>query len=802
VADRTARASVEDTTVNGRGGRDRENVVMPTVNTATTPKKPPAPQKPTIDITWPDTTKIPGVDVGAIASTTATAGLQPVIDLLEKGTSGTGNVGNDVLNGMKGALVEATWPQIAQERDLPLFNAKLETLKTDLGSVNAQLGIKLSEQLLRGDDAAVQKDPDKKAQTAAMNADPKQVAWLETGGVTNLGAGLTTSIPVASTGGLVKVNLGFNASAALEYTQVSPFNLSPDGVVQGIANAAVTLPISADSARSMKRGSEMSFTGTGTASLSGGLTAGLSQSAGPVTGGVNASVNATGQVQGNFKVDIEKLDGDKVRVLLSTGVDRKAGVTAAADTSVTLDGNKLLDDTLGGSFPLDERKAAPVSLSNVTQPGAFADGIIGTLEKSGIAKLQDTVKSYTAFHASAGVTSEEKSTDTVAYVFDLSNPQAQKAYNDLLRLNETSAAATAKIAGAGVTRNEFVDDVKDNGTNASITLAGVKLLLATTLSEEENGTLTMNGQTKLLRSSMFSREFDGVATGTESIKWESVQVTPQGQPANTFFHLSFNQLNKMTSKDDFTRFLRFADAMGVPGALDEIKNAPNEDFFQRLFSDKDDTKFGTDVYFTDKGLANIAKSTGPNQDDTSQVRAAYAWACTQLDPSLAGIPINGATSDNFAQQYLVCERNLTTAQPDERSNIMSQMQQLRDAYAKNRFSLGRDLDKDAPVFAGATDLFDRVAQMGAAGNEQGWTDLLVELGKSKGFDYMPVVAALKKLAGDDQTLLHSLTLDGNDVKLAAKDEGTIKGPQQDIANATTGAGEARPEAAPQAKDDG
>jgi hypothetical protein len=753
--------------------------------------KPHRPAGPVLDVTGPDPSNIPGVDVGNIAQAGAAAGINSIIDRIERDASGkpsggSSSVGNDVLTATRTALVEATWKEIAPERDLPLFNAKLETLKTDLGSINAQLGIKLSEKLVRGDDASIQKDPEKKAQTASMNSDAAQVGWLETGGITNLGGGLTTSIPIAAAGGLVKVNLGFSASALLEYQQTSPFALTPDGAIAGVKNAAVTLPINADTARAMKQGSEATFTGNGTASLTAGLTAGISQEFGPVRGGVSAGVTSTGQVQGNFRLDIEKLAGDKVRVLLSTGVDRKAGVSAGIDASITLDGSKLIDDTLGNSFPLDERNAQSVSIEDLAQPGQFADGIIGSLERDGISKVQDAVKTYTAFHAGFGASTEQKHTDSIAYVFDLSNPVAQKAYDNLLRLNESATASAAAQLGSGVTRNEFVDDIDDNSTNASATLAGVKLFLATTLDEEEHGTLDVNGKTEVIRSNKFQREGDDIFTGDESIKWESVAITPQDKPTDTFFHLAFNQTDKMTSHDDFVQFLRFAEAMGVPGATEKENDAPTLDFFHRLFSDKDDTKFAADIYFTNEGLQNIANSTGPNHDDGSEVRAAYIWAATQLDPQFKGMPVNDAASDVLAAQYQQLASNASSAQPDERSSSMQQMQSLAQQYQKNPQSSGRDLAKDAAVILASGDLFQRVKQMGANGDEQGWTQLLVDLGKSKRWDYQTTTLALRAMAGGDQILLHAISIDGGGVKLASKDEGVIKSPDTHTAIAQDG----------------
>ncbi|HEY4223709.1 MAG TPA: hypothetical protein VGO62_20270 [Myxococcota bacterium] len=754
------------------------------------PNKPAAPPPPAVVVTGPDLSTIPGIDVGNIVTQTGKVGLDAIIDRVEHGGPGAANIGSDVITGMRDKLVEATWSEIAKERDLSLLTAKLTTLKTDLGNVNGSLGIKISEQLVRGDDASINKDPEKKAQTAAMSADPKQVVWLKTGGVTNLGAGFTTpSIPIAGTGGLVKVNLGFNASAALEYSQMSPFSLSPAGVIDGAVNAAVTLPISADTALLMKRGSQMTLTGTGNASLSGGITAGVSTSLGPITGlnaGVTAGVNGSATVSGNFKVDIERLDGSKVRVNLSTVLDRKLAANASVDAGITLDANALIDKTLGGTFPLDERKAAPIAMSDLTQPGKLADGILGTLERGGISTIESTVKSYTAFHAGVGATTQETNSDMVSFVFDLSNPAAKQAYNDLLRLNESSAAAVANRPDSGVKRNEMVDHVVQNGTNGSITFAGQKLLIASTLRKEEDGTLTTGHDVELIRSSQFKKDYTGIITGNESVTWESVQVKPQGQPASTFFHLAFDRLNKVMDKKSYTDFLNFAQTMGVKDATAGIGSVPDLDLIQRLFSTADDGTTSADVYFTDAGLKKIAQASIDKNgvEVLGPIMRAYAPIAQQLDPSLGNVPINAQTMD-FADRFNEELRlaNMNAGDPDSRFHTSPESDAIALDYQKKT---GRDLSKDAAVYGGAHQLFDMSQAMRQAGDEKGWTKALVDFGGNKKFDFITTIAVLAKLAGPDDTLVHKLALDGGGLKLNAKDEGSLKGPDAQIAAATTG----------------
>jgi len=152
---------------------------------------------------------------------------------------------------VKDKLVSFLWDELGKEHTVDLA-------KVNLGEHGA-LGIRASEQIFKPADEAVAKDPQRSAYEQSPEAGSPHV-WLKTGGVIDTNLGL--SVPINAGGG-VTGSLGFNAGASLQFSLMSPYGVSKEGAVDLAARHTIDLPVTAENARALPRGSELMLKGQG-----------------------------------------------------------------------------------------------------------------------------------------------------------------------------------------------------------------------------------------------------------------------------------------------------------------------------------------------------------------------------------------------------------------------------------------------------------------------------------------------------------------------------------------------------------
>jgi hypothetical protein len=662
-------------------------------------------------------------------------------------TGGTATASGSRLDRLKTKLVEKTWDELTSRHTVTLADLNLGN--------DGKLGIKLAERIYKADDPFITDNALRANTTAEVAATSgRRVVWAETGGLMRAGANLGSSVPVS---GVVNMHVGFGANALVEYRALHPYPLEPGSVGDVLKNTTVDLPFSADKARDMPAGAQVEIIGKGNATLSTGLHAGASSTTGNITGGISGGISASTSRSGNYGVKVTRLDDDKVRVILSEIQGRTRGVSAGVHAGLTVDGAAVIDDTLGGTI---DSAAESVDIDGTLKniPGS-EDGLADLIKNAGASALESAVRKYTAFHASVGKTASEERKTMVAYVLDLSTPQGAAAYEDLVHLKESDVAQKAEAGIAGIKRHVYEETTVSSTNNASIRFAGKKLLLFRALKAESEGTLSTTAGTTLIRTGKYERDYSGFITGEKKIKWEAVSTTD-------------------AASGQSGRFMNMK-LIGIEDADERNIVMPGSNWLGRLFSDDDNTRVKVDIYFTDEGIEKITGSDSP------AVRAAYAQAQEKLDPEVTDVPIQNPQALDLARQYNALEAEIRrTHDPQDEQDLRSDQRWIARDYG--RAFPGRKLRKDAKVFEGAESLASYVADAGLAGTESGWVNLFAELGKAKKFDYMPTLGALALLAGKEETLVHELSIDGDDIHLRSVDEGKLKHPDSTVNGAIGG----------------
>jgi hypothetical protein len=664
-------------------------------------------------------------------------------------------------------IVERTWKELTSSHTLTLASLSLGD--------HGNLAVRLKERLHRATDASITGDTHKSATTAKLAAETgKTVLWAETGGLVEPTAALSTSIPTA---GVVNVNVGFSTSGLLEYRAMHPVTVSGSGVIDVLKEHTIDMPTDADKARALEPGVEVELLGRGSASLSAGVSAGLSHAMGHLTAGVSAGVSASTTRTGTWAVKVARLDGDKVRVQLSEIQERSRQAGVSVNAGLTLDGRGLIDETLGGTL---NSSTESVDLENITGGNAgSSERVADRVVREGAKVLEKAVRSYTAFHASAGTSASEKRTDIQSYVLDLSTPDGKRAYDRLIKLDESTASSLA--GRPGVSRHTYNEVQTTTTTGGRVTFAGAKLVLANALRQETSGTLSTANGTTLIRTSVAERNYSGIITGKKNIKWEGVTVTErQGAAPQHFFHMRFTNKDKVTRDHEVTNFVRFADALGAKDASERNITLPSTWLLGRVFSSADDTDVSADIYFSDQGVRDIAHAT------TAQIHAAVGDAHAAIVPERKGAPLSDPRARGIAAEYHRIDREIDREFDQSRKQDLERDKHWQSVEYKR--ATGRKLDVDAPAFADAVLLEENASKMGTTGTEEGWSKVFADIGEKKRFDYMPIIVALSALAGREDTLVHEVSIKGQGINLRSIDEGALVDPSVHVNHGIGGHG--------------
>ncbi len=606
----------------------------------------------------------------------------------------------------------------------------------DVAGENASASASLNAQIIDPESATITEDPLRMATNEAIEEEGLIPVWIQTGGQVEGAAGFNGTPAVAAG---PNAQVGFAAEASLSYATTQPYGLvTAEAATELVGNTTIDLPVNSEKALAMRAGAEVEVVGSGTLLASGSAGARYGFTAGPAQVGLHAGVEAQASITGEFSLEVRRLEGDQVQVTVSKLSERSASVAAELEAGVVV--------SEGGPKSREEQALDATLRLDVSARGSVEREVIGE------------------------------------YTIDLSTEEGQAAYGALIRLDTRAAEAESVKEGGAVTATSYVSKTKESERRAELAINGETLLLSRALRSDTTGRSNQEGEVKLLREASYVEESSFILTGERQITWEGVAVTDEttGEQAS-FFHLGFDHTDKVTTDRDLEVFARFADAMGAEEAGARSMEPPKSNVFTRLFGKKDDTQVGVDVYFTHAGIEQLAGAS------KEQAAAAYVSAAGAVDPNLAGAPVLEPQAQATLQAYQGVRDELLLAQRSGASNIeLDAIRRRMHGHAgEYRETYGRPFNKDIELLERAQSFGAKVESLGETGDAEAWAGFYADLGADERFGYMSSIAAMRELAGAENTVVNRLSIEGEGVYLEAVEQVVPDDPREGLRPETT-----------------
>ncbi|MDQ3262802.1 MAG: hypothetical protein M3Y59_03955 [Myxococcota bacterium] len=620
-------------------------------------------------------------------------------------------------------------PAQALSTSTTVQDGRTTELKGKLGIAYDQLGA--SVELFRRDagpnDPAIQGDPVRKAATEALQAQGKDVRWIEKGGAYELGGGHSGSI---GTG--IGVSYGFEAKKALEWRSMGP---RADG--QG---GAPGLAMTAQDAQAMATGSEFQLRGTANISGKAGVLAGW-QAGVPgvkVTAGVGFEVQRGKQVEMN--VQVKKLDASTVQVRLDELEKTEKGREFAAKLGAEINGAELA--AAGGSI-----------LAVLAKKPELA------------AKLADTKKALSAEFA-IGSSKSNSEGKGLTFTLDLSRPEAKAAYEKLVRGNPDAAIQLAARDTSGVAlRQSSVTTTRESEKHLNARIGNTELYTSSNVRKDSMVEVVVEGRGERLDSSIAERKQSSIWGRNRQVGVEAVSVrTPEAPNGTKYYRVGYQEKDRFTSAGELQSRRELAASLGAVPARPEVLDPSQKEgrgvvgFITGARNDYGKLQTDIEVFITDAGIATL-RGAGRDQALTS-----YGQVVADK---------NGGQVPKWADaHYGPWSRNVLDTYRNAKDTG------TRDAYRKAyEAQFGTDAFKqDVKEYARASDFANAIGQGSTDGDPAAWNKAFADQAKRAGFNFFDGLAAMNKMAGADQVLVNRFTVKGKAVDIEMVSEGALVAP--------------------------
>jgi hypothetical protein len=599
-------------------------------------------------------------------------------------------------------------------------------------------GVQITAEIVEHSDPRIAQDPERKAFTDAMEAQGKTVRWVAFGGALDGQGGVQEPDHPAGAG--ADARIGFSGDQLLEYRSLVPYVDVELGTIEPENQAPPATP---EAALAKPRGAEYQLRGK--TELKGKGDAGFGWDFGTAAAfyiGVDGHAAHTAKID----VDVERLDGDKVRVKLK----------------------KLRNDVAGADF------TARIS-AKIPNPGVIAGvgAVIGTLAQDpklldGIANAGDVLS--VGFTAGGTVSDDEDA--NLELTLDLSTDEGKACYSNLAKGNASDAldqAFAARKAGqSGIVLGKSVEDTSHTvEDHAEVALFGKKLFLVQSLRQDRTRIVASNGDVTRADASTFKEHSENLPGEIRDVSWDAVRVVtdataPDGQG---YFRVSFSDHDPLTSMDDFNLRRNLALELNAVPA-DPVVAKKTDSWWKNLIgAGLGTTETKIDVFFTNDGIQKLHESSG---DDTLK---AYGLALANLRRNgLApwALP-NSSRAQTAARFYAFLDLPITSS-----DQFVEQEEAARRQY-QDKFP-GRDLLSDYGDFKNAQKLMALLDRIRSSSDPKDWNKAFADLGQASGFDFYAPLATLAQIAGDGEVLVHRLEMKGETVDLVMKDQGLVNLP--------------------------
>ncbi|MFO0722620.1 MAG: hypothetical protein U1E65_02475 [Myxococcota bacterium] len=670
----------------------------------------------------------------------ATLGLTAA-DLPAQGTKGSALLGK-----VKGKLVELAKNEIYKPYDVKVTDFSIGD--------HFGLDLRVKAQLIDAKDPLVAEDKNRAATTKKHADQGENITWAIAGGGIYPHLGFGGSVPI----GPASTSFGFSASASLGYSVLAPYTHDAKAALELAKNTTLDLPFTAQKAKNLEEGTEVTLRGTGSIAANASIGVGyeLAKVGDLLT--VGATFGASTGVSKNLdlSVRLKKLDGNKVYVSINTIDTNAFNVSVGAHAGVDLNLKSVMPNLGGGLF----EKAGDLA----------ADQVEKQVEKW-------INLDFRATHSTSGTEKE-----VTNYVIDLSTSTGQSAYEDLLKLDFRKVDQLVKDGDLSVRSAKLSERVRTTGEELKGQFGPITLLRAVSSATEDHGTLTTSkGNIDFDRATLvdsYSGIISNLWEGKRSISRELVATQKTGEAEPTYFYHVRHSIDGdgSTSKDDVRRFLELADMVGAING--DTKALASDNKFLKSF---DDTDRVIDVYLTDAGLKKVASAT------PDAIMTAYAQAYERLDRPwethyLWGNDKTWKTTPwlNTSSPKYAAVMQLLEAGPSQGNGPQEGSQDPNaDAY---RATTGRNLASDAAHYKASKALVKLVQETAQLPNAADRIHHMAEQDKKLGLDFWNALSAMALIAGSSEVMVNELKIvdKTNKKDLVFASEGAIQDPRTEI----------------------
>lgn len=614
--------------------------------------------------------------------------------------------------------------------------------KLRLGTSTA-LALKLEQQFYLPTDQTIAGDKFRHETTQELQSRGDKITWSETSGVAEIGTGKSGTIALGSLG---KAQAGFKGSALVQYRTLRPVaqhgNDAPPAQTQ-----STFLPREPGQLMGLEAGTEFEVQGAATVTGHASASAGPSRSLGPVSVGATASLGTSIIHEGELSLNLKVLDSRGiVLVTITKGEEQTSNLTANLFAGLS---------------------------SNLNLP-KVGNGILRHIVENELTRpIAHAVRDHGSVSAGMLGRSAQKSENIATYTVDLTSPNGVEACRSLMNLSTGTAARLSEIEGSGVTSSRLDSTTNSDAFRAHVSYGGKKLFLHEKLKLEREASFQGSGKRLLYRENQFHEKTGNPITGNKEVSWNAVSVEKPGTGNDsTFFNMKLAANKLFTSKNAIQRFLTFTNELTreYQGPVDA--ELPEMSTLDRLFSDRDNTKIDVDIYFTQEGIAHIDAA------EAQGARRAYFQAQEKLVPESTGLmalsEADITTAESLATRYAQAqtERYL----PD--SGAAFEISRLESQYAN---LTGRGLQSDYTILVGSHNFASQIKNFQGNKDPKKLRAFFQDLGAATEFEYMPTIAALASLAGQDETLVHQLKMTGPEIQIETVSEGMIAHPATTMA---------------------
>ena len=619
-------------------------------------------------------------------------------------------------------------------------------------SEGTMLGLCFDEKFHEYDSDYVRESEIRRACTGKLIAQSagRSVFWLEAAGVMESGLGTQGTLALGDFNSVTgALNFGFSTGSVLRFRTSQAYAVGSEENRERLTSTqSFHVPKTIAEAKLMPFGSEIEITGQGKINEHVTLSLRAGPSVAMATAGIALELGTHSNVTGEVSLNVTALDGYRtVRVTLRK-LDSESTTLSAAFHA-------------GLIFP-------PGSLQPAPRLGAgLLKYILASLNYPTIAEF---VNAYTTISARYAYSNSHKGTIIASYDFDLNNPAAAKAYEEIIKLSTSRAQDLAKLMTSGVAKVLAEENETISSRLVDLTLLGEKLYLRETLRTERSGRLVRDGhEVMVYRDSMYKKRVESWFAGIKDIEWQAVtvhdKVTNQKKP---YFRFHFHKKDyDGSSIPKIDAYFRFAQSMGIYSS-ELTENVPESlGDYNAALSAAEEVDTDIDIYFTKEGVSQIDAA------DRTNAYQAYLTSCSDIFLEHKNLPFIGKDmrslkARDLIREYVSIENKVRAAGNHD-----------ADRIAKEYWSLtGRDLKKDlvlvknAEKFAAAIDVLTDVT------DPEQIAKFFPKFGEKDGFNFMQTISALQKLAHPDNTLIHSLSMSGAKVSLQSRDEGVMEHPRE------------------------